>query len=144
MPTFAEAKLTFDKGPGKARALTTALVPVDGKQKKNIPIRNAKGEPFEEFYKWQFIHGLIHSGLYARDYIGAEVRFPKGNKASAPLRLDAAIFDDPEWLQHYNDYWQQRSPHDLEWLNAHLLAVSNSSGTTRRSRKSSPDRLNRR
>ena len=123
MPTFAEAKLAFDTGPGKARELATALVPVDGKQKKNIPIRNAKGEPFEEFYKWQFIHGLIHSGLYSRDYIGAEVRFPKGNKASAPLRVDTAIFDDPEWLQHYNDYWQQRSPHDLEWLNAHLLAV---------------------
>ena len=123
MPTFAEAKLAFDTGPGKARELATALVPVDGKQKKNIPIRNAKGEPFEEFYKWQFIHGLIHSGLYAKDYIGAEVRFPKGNKASAPLRIDAAIFDDPEWLRHYNDYWQQRSPHDLEWLNAHLLAV---------------------
>ena len=65
----------------------------------------------------------VHSGLYAKDYIGAEIRFPKGNKASAPLRVDAAIFDAPEWLQHYNDYWQQRNPHDLEWLNAHLLAV---------------------
>jgi type I restriction enzyme M protein len=73
--------------------------------------------------KWQFIYGLIHSGLYAKDYIGAEIRFPKGNKASAPLRLDGAIFDDPAWLQHYNDYWKQRRPHDLEWLNAHLLAV---------------------
>ena len=123
MPTFSEAKLAFTKRHGKARELSTALVPVDGKRKKNIPICNAKGEPLEEFYKWQFIHGLIHSGLYARDYIGTEVRFPKGNKASAPLRLDAAIFDDPEWLQHYNDYWQQRSPHDLEWLNAHLLAA---------------------
>ena len=123
MPTFAEAKLAFDTGPGKARELATALVPVDGKQKKNIPIRNAKGGTIEEFYKWQFIHGLIHSGLYARDYIGAEIRFPKGNRASAPLRVDAAIFDDQQWLQHYNDYWRQRSPNDLEWLNAHLLAV---------------------
>ena len=123
MPTFSEAKCAFNKGQGKAKVLSTALVPVDGKAKNRIPIRNAKGEPFEEFYKWQFIHGLIHSGLYTTDYIGAEVRFPKGNKASAPLRLDAAIFDDPEWLQHYNDYWQQRSPPDLEWLNAHLLAV---------------------
>ena len=123
MPTFSEAKLAFDKDPGKTRELATALVPVDGKRKKNIPIRNAKGETFEEFYKWQFIHGLIHSGLYARDYIGAEVRFPKGNKASAPLRLDAAIFDNPDWLQHYNDYWRERRALDLEWLNEHLLAV---------------------
>jgi len=123
MPTFAEAKSSFDIGPGKSKELSVSLVPVDSKVKRNISIRNAKGEPFEELYKWQFIYSLIHSGLYAKDYIGAEVRFPKGNKASAPLRLDGAIFDDPAWLQHYDDYWQQRRPEDLEWLNAHLLAV---------------------
>jgi len=123
MPTFTEAKSSFDTGPGKAKELAASLVPVDGKAKKNISIRNAKGEPLEEFYKWQFIHGLIHSGLYVKDYIGAEVRFPKGSKASAPLSLDGAIFDDPAWLQHYNDFWQQRRSQDLEWLNAHLLAI---------------------
>lgn len=123
MPTFAEAKFFFDTGPGKAKELATSIVPVDGKSKRNISIRNAKGEALEEFYKWQFIYGLIHSGLYSKDYIGAEVRFPKGNKASAPLRLDGAIFDDPAWFQNYNNYWQQRRPQYLEWLNAHLLAV---------------------
>lgn len=123
MPTFTEAKSNFDTGPGKSKELPASLVPVDGKTKKNIYIRNTKGEALEEFYKWQFIYGLIYSSLYTKDYIGAEVRFPKGNKASAPLRLDGAIFDDPAWLQHYNDYWQQRHPQDLEWLNAHLLAV---------------------
>jgi len=123
MPTFTEAKFNFDTGPGKSKELSTSLVPVDGKAKKNISIRNTKAEALEEFYKWQFIYALIHSGLYAKDYIGAEVRFPKGNKTSAPLKLDGAIFDDPAWLQHYNDYWQQRRSQDLEWLNAHLLAV---------------------
>jgi type I restriction enzyme M protein len=123
MSTFAEAKTNFDTGLGKAKELPTSLVPVDGKTKKNISIRNPNGKPLEEFYKWQFLHALIHSGLYAKDYIGAEVRFPKGNKASAPLRLDGAIFDDPAWLQHYNDFWQQRRPQDLEWLNDHILAV---------------------
>lgn len=123
MPTFTEAKSNFDTGPGKAKELAVSLVPVDGKVKNNFSIRNTKGEALEEFYKWQFIYALIHSGLYAKDYIGAEVRFPKGNKASAPLRLDGAVFDDPTWLQHYNDYWQQRRTQDLEWLNAHLLAV---------------------
>lgn len=123
MPTFTEAKSNFDTGPGKYKELSASLVPVDGKAKKNISLRNTKGEALEEFYKWQFIYGLIHSGLYAKDYIGVEVRFPKGNKTSAPLRLDGAIFDDPGWLQHYNDYWQLGRPHDLEWLNAHLLAV---------------------
>lgn len=123
MPTFTEAKNQFDSGPGKATALSASLVPVDGKAKKAIPLRNPKGELLEEYYKWQFIFALIHSGLYAKDYIGAEIRFPKGNKASAPLKMDGAIFDDPAWLQHYNDYWQQRRPQDLEWLNGHLLAV---------------------
>jgi type I restriction enzyme M protein len=123
MPTFAEAKNNFDTGLGRANELAAALVPVDGKAKKDICIRNPKGEALEEFYKWQFVFALIHSGLYAKDYIGTEVRFPKGNKTSAPLRLDAAIFDDPGWLQHYNDYWLQRDSRDLEWLNAHLLAV---------------------
>jgi type I restriction enzyme M protein len=123
MPTFAEAKASFDTGPGRSTDLAASLVAVDGKNKKNIPIRNAQGKPLEEFYKWQFIYGLLHSGLYAKDYIGAEVRFPKGNKTSAPLRLDAAIFDDPGWLQHYTDYWENNRPQELEWLNTHLLAV---------------------
>jgi len=124
MPTFTEAKYNFDTGPGKAKELSVSLVPVDGKTKKNIAIRNTKGEELEEFYKWQFIYSLVYSGgLYAKDCIGTEVRFPKGTKAAAPLRLDGAIFDDSAWLQHYNDYWQQRRPQDLEWLNAHLLAV---------------------
>jgi len=123
MPTFTEAKFNFDTGPGKFKELSASLVPVDGKAKKNISICNTKGEALEEFYKWQFIYSLIHSGLYAKDYIGTEVRFPKGSKTSAPLKLDGAIFDDPAWLQHYNEYWQERRPQDLEWLNAHLLAV---------------------
>jgi len=123
MATFTETKSAFDAGPGKATELSHSLVPVDGRVKKNIPIRNAEGAPLEEFYKWQFLYGLIYSGLYAKDYIGVEVRFPKGNKAAAPLRLDGAVFDDSEWLQHYNDYWLHNRSKDLEWLNEHLLAV---------------------
>lgn len=123
MKTFSEAKYNFDTGPGRNNEISLSLVPVDGKIKRNISIRNLKGEPLEEFYKWQFIYALINSGLYAKDYIGAEIRFPKGNKTSAPIRLDGAIFDDQEWLQHYNDYWQQLRPQDLEWLNDHLIAI---------------------
>jgi type I restriction enzyme M protein len=123
MRTFSEAKADFDAGLGGARELAISIVPVDGEVKRSIPVRNAKGEPLEEFYKWQFLYALIHSGLYAKDYIGVEVRFPKGNKSSAPLRLDGAIFDDGEWLQHYTDYWEGRRSEDLEWLNDHILAV---------------------
>lgn len=122
MPTksFAEAKRKFDAAhSGKETA--QCIVPVNGKTRADISIRDSKGEPSEEYYKWQFINGLINSGLYAHDFIGVEVQFPKGN--SAPLRLDAAIFDDADWIDHYNAYWRDRKVTDLEWLNDHLLAV---------------------
>jgi hypothetical protein len=47
--------------------------------KSDLQIRSSKGEPTEQYYKWQFIYALIHSGLYAKDFIGVEVGFPKGN-----------------------------------------------------------------
>ncbi len=122
MPTesFAEAKRKFDAAhSGKETA--QCIVPVNGKTRADISIRDSKGEPSEEYYKWQFINGLINSGLYAHDFIGVEVQFPKGN--SAPLRLDAAIFDNADWIDHYNAYWRDRKVADLEWLNDHLLAV---------------------
>lgn len=123
MSAFADAKHRFDESFGARSTLQQGLVPVDGKQVANIQIRNAAGEKLEEYYKWQFIYALIYSGLYAKDYIGAEVRFPKGNKASNPLKMDAAIFDDASWITRYCDYWTHRRSADLEWLNEHLIAV---------------------
>jgi len=123
MTSFNEAKQVFDKLLGKNVTLSQALVPVDGKAKKDIAIRGADGKPLEEYFKWQFIYALINSGLFAKDYLGVEVRFPKGSKTSAPLKMDGAIFDDPDWLTHYNNYWEHRKSEDLEWLNSHLLAI---------------------
>lgn len=123
MTSFNEAKQVFDKLLGKNVTLSQALVPVDGKAKKDIAIRGADGKPLEEYFKWQFIYALINSGLFAKDYLGVEVRFPKGSKTSAPLKMDGAIFDDPGWLTRYNNYWEHRKSEDLEWLNSHLLAI---------------------
>lgn len=123
MGRFSGAKQEFDNTQGRKTELPHSLVPVDGKDRALIQIRGEDGKPLEEYYKWQFIYGVIHAGLYAKDYIGVEVRFPKGTKGAAPLKLDGAIFDDKDWLQHYNDYWRERKAEDLEWLNAHLLAV---------------------
>src|SRR5262249_55762704 len=106
MSSFAEAKRRFDEGPGKSRLLPRSLVPVDGMYREAIHVRNANGNRLEEYYKWQFLYALINSGLYSKDYLGTEVRFPKGNKASAPIKLDAAIFDDPGWVERYQGYWQ--------------------------------------
>lgn len=123
MSDFTKAKQQFDDTLGTASILPVAYVPVDGKPKSSIRIRNAANERLEEYYKWQFIYALIYSGLYAKDYIGVEIRFPKGNKNAAPLRMDGAIFDDASWLKRYTDFWKDRKSEDLEWLNEHLLAV---------------------
>ncbi|WP_394689188.1 class I SAM-dependent DNA methyltransferase [Hoeflea sp.] len=120
--SFATAKTEFDKK--HATALTTeCIVPVRGQAHGSVSIRSAAGEPLEEYYKWQFINAIVNSGLYSKDYIGVEVHFPKGNKGSAPLKLDGAIFDDKSWIDHYNSYWSSRKPADLEWLSDHLVAV---------------------
>ena len=123
LATFSEIKQQFDTGPGSATALPTSLVPIDGQTKTDIVIRNALREPLEEYYKWQFLYTLIHTGLFAKDYIGAEIRFPKGSKGSLPIKLDAAIFDDGAWLSHYNSFWHSGNAASLEWLNEHLLCV---------------------
>ncbi|MCX6901863.1 MAG: N-6 DNA methylase [Verrucomicrobia bacterium] len=118
--TFSSAKADFDQKHLTA-ATTKCIVPVNGKARDAASIRDKQGKPSEEYYKWQFIYALINSGLFARDFVGVEVQFPKGN--SALLRLDGAIFDSGDWLGHYNAYWKDRRSTDLEWLNDHLLAV---------------------
>ncbi len=123
MSKFADAKSQFDAGPGRGSVLPTSLVPVNGKPKINIQIRNPKGEPLEEYYKWQFIYALTYSGLYNKDHIGVEVFFPKGGKGAQALKIDGAIFDDSAWLQHYQSYWKDGRSEDLQWLNDHLLCV---------------------
>lgn len=120
---FSEAKAKFDAEYRNMSVLPQSLVVVDGKIRTNINIKGKDNKPNEEYYKWQFIYSLIASGLYIKDYIGAELRFPKGNKNSAPLRMDAAIFDSTEWTEHYSDYWLHKDIKDLEWLNEHLIAV---------------------
>lgn len=86
-----------------------------------VSILDVRGQWSEEYYKWQFIYSIVYAGLYARDFIGVEIQFPKGN--SAVIKLDCAIFDSGDWLERYNDYWKHRRSSDLEWLNDHLLAV---------------------
>jgi type I restriction enzyme M protein len=118
--TFSDAKNDFDLAHNHASS-ANCIVPVNGKPKTTENIRDVHGNPSEDYYKWQFVYSLVNSGLYAKDFIGVEVQFPKGN--SAVIRLDGAIFDSADWLDHYTDFWKHRRSKDLEWLNDHLLAV---------------------
>ncbi len=123
MNNFSSAKIKFDSIYSKLDKIDNSIVPVDGKIINDIKIKNSKKEPNEEYYKWQFIYSIINSGLYAKDYVGAELRFPKGNKSSAPLKIDSVIFDDKDWINQYNLYWENRNSKHLDWLNEHIIAV---------------------
>jgi type I restriction enzyme M protein len=99
--TFTEAKNEFDVAHSTAK-VAKCLVPVNGKKCDTASVRDIRGRPSEENYKWQFIYAIINSGLYARDFVGVEIQFPKGNQAI--IKLDGAIFDSGDWLEHYNAY----------------------------------------
>ncbi len=122
MKSFYEAKNKFDS-LYKDENQFNAIVSVNTTLNKTVCIKNKKNEPNEEYFKWQFFYGLIYSGLYQKDFIGAEVYFPKGNKNSAPIKLDGAIFDDSAWFEWYKKWKEEKSQDALDWLRTHLLSA---------------------
>lgn len=123
MVTFTISKKKFDNKYSKTFLLEKSLVPVDGKYITNISLRNKKGEQSEEYYKWQFVYSLIDSGLYSKDFIGVEVFFPKGNKNSAPIKMDGCVFDDKIWCDYYASWREKKDDDAVEWLRKHLIGV---------------------
>lgn len=92
--------------------------------KVETSLKKVDGSPNEQFYKWEFLECLVESRLCKKDFIGTEVQFPKGNKTSNPLKMDAAIFDDDTWFEHYKKLWTLRDDSkwdELVWLQDHLL-----------------------
>lgn len=120
--TFQEKKQEFDNLYSKQDSFT-AFIPVNQNLGQDYSIKGKNGLPNEEYYKWQFFYALVYSGLYAKDYLGSEVYFPKGNKSSQPIKFDGAIFDDPKWFEHYLKYHSQKDQESLDWLRKHLIAV---------------------
>lgn len=121
--TFTEAKKEFDDKYQNATHLPQSIVPVDGKIIENVPLKDVTGGGNEEYYKWQFVYGLVYSGLVFKDYIGVEISFPKGNKNAAPLKVDACIFDDKSWLQYYQKWKDSGDQYSLQWLRNHCIAA---------------------
>ncbi len=120
--TFSEAKIKFDEKYRNASDYTCFLSE-HLTFNKVTSFRNANGSLNEQYYKWQFLYALVHSGLFAKDYIGTEVNFPKGNKSSAALKIDAVIFDDPSWFEKYKAYHNDNDMTALDWLREHLLVA---------------------
>lgn len=120
--TFTEAKYEFDKKYGTATEYDCFLSEhLTFNKKTNF--RKKNGELNEQYYKWQFLYSIVQSGLFTKDNIGTEVHFPKGNKSSAPLKLDGAIFDDISWFDKYKDYHENGNGESLEWLREHLIVA---------------------
>ncbi len=120
--SFTLAKLEFDTKYSQKKEFT-AFIPVNQKQNESYSIKNTKGEKNEEYYKWQVFYAMVYSGLYQKDYLGCEVYFPKGNKNSAPIKLDGAIFDSPDWFEYYKKFHNDNNQESLDWLRKHLLGV---------------------
>ena len=87
-------------------------------------LKKADGTHNEQYYKWEFLQCFVESKLCAKEFIGVEVQLPKGNKSSAPMKIDAAIFDDSTWFEHYKKLWTLRDDSkwdELNWLQDHLI-----------------------
>lgn len=96
------------------------------KNKKEIHLHKADGSLNEQYYKWQFLNCFVDAGLCSKDYIGTEVSFPKGNKGSSLIKIDAAIFDDKTWFEHYEALYSKKDNSkwdELNWLKQHLLCA---------------------
>ncbi len=120
--SFSQAKLEFDKKFSSANELNNFLPEHLTQNKKSI-IKKKNGTSNEQYYKWQLLYSLVNSGMYAKDYIGTEVYFPKGNKNSAPIKFDGAIFDDPNWFDYYQSFHTDKDQESLDWLRKHIIAV---------------------
>jgi len=122
MKSFSECKQIFDANYGNQSEFDCFLT-VHLALGRKTNIKNNAGEKNEEYYKWQFLYSIVHSGLFAKDYIGTEVLLPKGNKNSAPLKLDGAIFDSADWFDRYKKYHNENNIESLDWLRQHLLVA---------------------
>lgn len=126
MATFEELRLEYNKRHMADKSVTCFL-PVHttiGKTETNLTKKD--GTPNEQYYKWQFLYNFVESGLCSKDYIGVEVQFPKGNKSSAMIKLDGAIFDDKKWFEHYQNLHTKKDDSkwdELNWLKEHLLCA---------------------
>lgn len=121
---FEELKKIFDND-NKSTCDIECFLPVHLTMNRIETILKKKdGNWNEQYYKWQFLYCFVESGLCSKDYIGVEVEFPKGNKNSAGIKIDSAIFDDKNWFSHYQALHTKKDDtkwDDLNWLKDHLV-----------------------
>lgn len=89
----------------------------------SIDIKNKKNEKNENYYKAKLIDSLIVGKFFKQELILTEAHFPKGNKSSANLKVDAIIFSDKNWLTHYENWHNNKNFESLSWLYKHILVA---------------------
>jgi len=119
---FLKKKQEFDN-KYSSQSEIVAIIPVHLTLNKKCNIKGENKIKSEEYYKWQFFSSIISSGLYQKDYVGSEISFPKGNKNSAPIKVDGAIFDEPNWFEIYKKFHTTKDQESLDWLRKHLIVV---------------------
>ncbi|MDE5926088.1 MAG: hypothetical protein K2G68_05165, partial [Helicobacter sp.] len=120
--SFVESKNKFDRENANKNSFNAFLTEHLTSNKQVEWLKN-NGDKNEQYYKWQFLYSIVDCGMFAKDYIGTEIHLPKGNKSSAPLKIDAVIFDDKAWFSKYEDYHKNNNLDSLQWLKNHILAV---------------------
>lgn len=126
MATFEQLKKFFDINNKDITELDCFLPVHLAKNKKEDSFRKKDGTFNEQYYKWQFLESFVGAGLCSKDYIGVEVQFPKGNKGASMIKIDAAIFDDKSWLDHYTRLHTKKDDSkwdELNWLKEHLICA---------------------
>lgn len=122
--TFENEKILFDDKYRTAKEIDCFLpvhLTIGGKEND---LYKKDGSHNEQYYKWQFLYCFVSAGLCSKDFIGVEVSFPKGNKNSASIKLDAAIFDNKDWFEHYSALHTKKDDtkwDELNWLKEHLI-----------------------
>ena len=121
--SFINSKRSFNNLYKTTKLLPKSLVPVNGHYICDIKLNNLDGSENEEYYKWQFIYSIVHSGMYPKENIGVEIHLPKGNKDSKNIKIDACIFSDAKWIEYYNK-WKENKDYDaVEWLQRNMISI---------------------
>ena len=122
--TFENEKILFDDKYRTAKEIDCFLPVHLTIGVKENDLYKKDGSHNEQYYKWQFLYCFVSAGLCSKDFIGVEVSFPKGNKNSASIKLDAAIFDNKDWFEHYSALHTKKDDSkwdELNWLKEHLI-----------------------
>lgn len=123
---FGKLKEEYNQKNSKVSEINCFLPVHLSTDKKEKDLYKIDGSPNEQYYKWQFLTCYVESGFCSKDFIGVEVNFPKGNKNSAPIKLDAAIFDCKDWFDHYQKLHTKKDDSkwdELNWLQEHLICA---------------------